>query len=182
MALPTVAYRLIGRISTSRFDRWLHPVLYRLTGGRGIIGRILGCEMVLLTTTGRRSGRPRTVALFAFRVADTPVPGSWAVVGSRGGSKVIPAWYRNLEALPAATLQVRSRSTAVRAREAAGDEYERIFEQAARGYPGYRLYRAESPVHIPIVVLEPVVPALPSAREVGEAGEARGARDVGPVP
>jgi deazaflavin-dependent oxidoreductase (nitroreductase family) len=182
MALPTVAYRLIGRISTSRFDRRLHPVLYRLTGGRGIIGRILGCEMVLLTTTGRRSGRPRTVALFAFRVADTPVPGSWAVVGSRGGSKIIPAWYRNLEASPGAALQVRDRSAAVRAREAAGDEYERIFEQAARGYPGYRLYRAESPVHIPIVVLEPVVPASLPGREAGEAGEARGARDVGPVP
>jgi len=182
MALPTVAYRLIGRISTSRFDRWLHPVLYRLTGGRGIIGRILGCEVVLLTTTGRRSGRPRTVALFAFRVADPTVPGSWAVVGSRGGSKVIPAWYRNLEALPAATFQVRSRSTAARAREAAGDEYERIFEQAARGYPGYRLYLAESPIHIPIVVLEPVVPASLPGREAGEAGEARGPRDVGPVP
>ena len=177
MALPTVAYRLIGRFSTSRFDRWLHPVLYRLTGGRGIIGRILGCEMVLLTTTGRRSGKARSVALFAFPIAEPP--GSWAVVGSRGGGKVIPAWYRNLEASPAAALQVRDRSTAVRAREAAGDEYERIFEQAARGYPGYRLYRAESPVHIPIVVLEPVVPASLPGRE---AGEALGARDVGPVP
>jgi len=159
MALPTVAYRLMGRFSTSRFDRWLHPVLYRLTGGRGIIGRILGCEMVLLTTTGRRSGRLRAVALFAFPQADAPVPGSWAVVGSRGGGNAIPAWYRNLEASPAAALQVRDRSTAVRAREAGGDEYERIFEQAARCYPGYRLYRAESPIHIPIVVLEPITEA-----------------------
>jgi deazaflavin-dependent oxidoreductase (nitroreductase family) len=111
--------------------------------------------MVLLTTRGRRSGRPRTVALFGFPNADGPVPASWAVVGSRGGSKVIPAWYRNLEVSPAATLQVHGRSFGVRAREVVGAEYERLFEVAARGFPGFRLYRAESPIHIPIVVLEP---------------------------
>jgi len=155
MPLPTLAYRLIGRFSVSRFDRVVHPILYRLAGGRGVLGRVLGCEMVLLTTRGRRSGRPRTVALFAFPIADGPVVGSWAVVGSRGGSKVIPAWYRNLEASPAATLQVHGRSFGVQAREVVGVEYERVFEVAARGFPGFRLYRAESPIHIPIVVLEP---------------------------
>jgi len=159
MPLPTLAYRLIGRFSVTRFDRVVHPILYRLAGGRGVLGRVLGCEMVLLTTRGRRSGRPRTVALFAFRVVDVPgpapAPRSWAVVGSRGGSKVIPAWFRNLEASPAATLQVHGRSFGVRAREVVGDEYERVFEIAARGFPGFRLYRAESPIHIPIVVLEP---------------------------
>lgn len=157
MPLQTLAYRLIGRFSVSRFDRVVHPILYRWSGGRGILGRILGCEMVLLTTTGRRSGRGRTVALFAFPVADPE--GSWGVVGSRGGSQAIPAWYRNLVASPAATLQVRARTTAVRAREAFGAEYERLFEQAALGYPGYRLYRSEATHHIPIVVLEPAAPA-----------------------
>jgi deazaflavin-dependent oxidoreductase (nitroreductase family) len=159
MPLPTLAYRLIGRFSVTRFDRLVHPILYRLAGGRGVLGRVLGCEMVLLTTRGRRSGRPRTVALFAFPLPDGPVPApaprSLAVVGSRGGSKVIPAWFRNLEASPAATLQVHGRSFGVQAREVVGDEYERVFEIAARGFPGYRLYRAESPIHIPIVVLEP---------------------------
>jgi deazaflavin-dependent oxidoreductase (nitroreductase family) len=155
MPLPTLAYRCIGRFSVTRFDRVVHPILYRLAGGRGVLGRALGCEMVLLTTRGRRSGRPRTVALFAFPIADGPVPASWAVVGSRGGSKVIPAWCRNLEASPAATLQLHGWSSAVRAREVDGDEYERVFEIAARGFPGFRLYRAESPIHIPIVVLEP---------------------------
>ena len=159
MQLPTLAYRLIGRFSVTRFDRVVHPILYRLAGGRGVLGRVLGCEMVLLTTRGRRSGRPRTVALFAFPIADGPAPAaapmSWAVVGSRGGSKVIPAWYGNLEASPAATLQVHGRSFGVRARAVDGDEYERVFEIAARGFPGFHLYRAESPIHIPIVVLEP---------------------------
>ncbi|TAJ99445.1 MAG: nitroreductase family deazaflavin-dependent oxidoreductase [Chloroflexota bacterium] len=156
MALPTAAYRLIGRLSTSRFDRRLHPLLYRLTGGRGIVGRVLGCEMVLLTTTGRASGKSRSVTLFAFPVDGGSVPGSWAVIGSRGGSKIIPGWYRNLVASPRATVQHRDRSFAARAREVSGEEYEGIFERAAHAYPGYRLYRAESPVHVPIVVLEPV--------------------------
>jgi len=155
MSLPTIAYRIVGRFSVTRLDRVVHPILYRWSGGRGVLGRVLGCEMVLLTTTGRRSGKPRTVALFAFPVPDVAAMGSWAVVASRGGSKVIPAWFRNLEASPSATLQVHGWSIGVRAREVQGDEYEQIFEIAADGYPGYRLYRAESPIHIPIVVLEP---------------------------
>lgn len=153
MPLPTVAYRLIGRFSTSRFDRWLHPLLYRAFAGRGVLGRILGSEMLLLTTTGRRSGRPRTVALFAFPVAEPP--GSWAVIGSRGGSREIPAWYRNLAARPEASIQVHRIAAPVRAREVSGAEYEAIFERATTAYAGYRLYRQESPHHIPIVVLEP---------------------------
>jgi deazaflavin-dependent oxidoreductase (nitroreductase family) len=112
--------------------------------------------MVLLTTRGRRSGRQRTVALFAFPIADGPVAGSWAVIGSRGGSQVVPAWYLNIRASPVARLQVHDRSMGVRGREVAGDEYERIFEVAAWGFPGFRLYRAESPIHIPIVALEPL--------------------------
>jgi deazaflavin-dependent oxidoreductase (nitroreductase family) len=153
MPLPAIAYRLIGRFSVTRFDRALHPFLYRRVGGRGILGRFLGCEMVLLTTIGRRSGEPRTVALFAFPVSQPP--GTWAIVASRGGSRAIPAWYRNLDASPDATLQVHARVRPVRAREVFGQEYESIFEAAARAYPGYRVYRAEAPHHIPIVVLEP---------------------------
>jgi deazaflavin-dependent oxidoreductase (nitroreductase family) len=153
VSLPVAAYRIIGWFSVTRFDRVLHPLLYRWSGGRGILGRVLGCEMVLLTAIGRRSGRPRTVALFAFAVAETA--GSWAVVGSRGGSDRIPAWYRNLGARPAAMLQVHGRMLPVRAREVFGEEYEARFEQAASGYPGYRVYRARATQHIPILVLEP---------------------------
>jgi deazaflavin-dependent oxidoreductase (nitroreductase family) len=153
MPLPAAAYRLIGRLSVTRVDRLLHPVLYRWSGGRGILGRILGCEMILLTTTGRRTGEPRTVALFAFPVADPP--GSWAVVGSRGGSGHVPAWFLNLEVSPTATVQIHDRIATVRTRQASGDEYERLFELAADGYPGYRIYRAAAVHHIPIIVLEP---------------------------
>ena len=149
--LPDLAYRLIGRFSVSRFDRFLHPLLYRRMGGRGVTGRVLGAEMLLLTTRGRRSGQARTVALFAFAR-----DGGWVVIASRGGTREIPAWYRNLEAQPQATIQIRGETLAVRARDLDGDAYELAFEQAATAYPGYRLYRRESPVRIPIVLLTPI--------------------------
>lgn len=150
MALPDVAYRLIGWFSTTRFDRILHPVLYRRLGGRGITGKVLGSEMLLLTTTGRRTGQPRTVALFAFREE-----AGWIVVGSRGGSRKLPAWYRNLSEQPDATIRIDQRDIPIRARELSGDEYETAFELAAAAYPGYRVYRRRSPIHIPILRLEP---------------------------
>lgn len=147
--LPDSAYRAIGWFSSTRFDRVLHPILYRWSGGRGVLGRVLGCEMILLSTTGRRSGRTRTVALFAFAI-----PGGWAVIGSRGGSGRIPAWYRNLEARREATVQVRDCAVPVVSRDADGEEYEHLFELASGSYPGYRLYRAAAAYRIPIVALE----------------------------
>jgi deazaflavin-dependent oxidoreductase (nitroreductase family) len=150
MALPDVAYRVIGWFSTTSFDRVVHPFLYRRFGARGILGRVLGAEMLLLTTTGRRTGEPRTVALFEFADGE-----GWIVVASRGGSRKLPAWYRNLVARPEAFVQVGARQIAIRARELAGDEYEAAFEAAARIYAGYRVYRRRSPIHIPILRLEP---------------------------
>ena len=150
MALPDLAYRAIGWFSTTRFDRVVHPILYRRFGGRAVLGRVLGSEMLLLTTTGGRSGQPRTVALFAFALDD-----AWIVVASRGGSRRLPAWYRNLVAQPDASVRVRDREIPIRAHELRGDEYEVAFEAAARAYPGYRVYRRRSPIHIPILRLEP---------------------------
>lgn len=150
MALPDLAYRVIGRFSATRFDRVLHPVLYRLSGGRGILGRELGADVILMTARGRRTGRPRTVALFGFRHRD-----GWVVVASRGGTNAIPAWYHNLAAGPAAIVRVRSEEVPVLAIELEGEEYESAFEVAATGYPGYRLYRREAPHHIPVLLLAP---------------------------
>lgn len=150
MALSDTAYRLIGWFSTTRADRTLHPFLYRQLGGRWFTGHVLGADNVLLTTTGRHSGQPRTVALFGFEV-----DGRWVVVGSRGGSGRTPGWAYNLRDTQRATLQVRQRAAAVVAVELAGDEYESAFEHAATVYPGYRLYRKRARHHIPIFRLDP---------------------------
>jgi deazaflavin-dependent oxidoreductase (nitroreductase family) len=150
MALPDLAYRLIGWFSTTRLDRAIHPFLYRLTGGRGLTSRAFGSDQILLTTKGRRSGVDRTVALFAFESE-----GGWIVVGSRGGSGRVPDWALNLGAHPRATVRTRDRDVAVDARELVGPEYEAAFELAATSYPGYRLYRRNARHHIPIFRLEP---------------------------
>ncbi len=150
MALPDVAYRLIGWFSTTRFNRVVHAYLYRASRGRGITGRVLGSDSILLTATGRTSGLPRTVALFAF-----PTDGGRIVVGSRGGSGRVPDWAHNLLAEPRAAVRFRAESMPVVARELAGDEYEAAFEVAAAAYPGYRLYRRNARHHIPIFRLEP---------------------------
>jgi deazaflavin-dependent oxidoreductase (nitroreductase family) len=159
MPLPTLAYRLIGRFSTTRFAQVVHPILYRLTGGAGIFGRSLGARTILLTTTGRRSGKARTVPIYGYPQERPEGPRAWAVIGSRGGSREIPAWFRNIQERPEVTVQVHRVIVPSRAREAVGEEYEAIFAQAAAVYPGYHLYRRESPIHIPIVVLEPELEA-----------------------
>jgi deazaflavin-dependent oxidoreductase (nitroreductase family) len=156
MALPDLAYRVIGWFSTTRFDRVLHPLLYRRAGGRGATSRVLGADMLLLTTTGRRTGERRTVALFAF-----PTHTGWIVVGSRGGSGRVPGWAHNLQADPQATLRLRTREAPTLARELADAEYEAAFELAAAAYPGYRLYRRNARHHIPIFSLEPAPGAAP---------------------
>ena len=106
MPLPDLAYRAIGWFSTTRFDRVLRPFLYRLTEGRGVTGRALDSDFVLLTMTGRKTGMPRTVALFGFST-----DGGWIVVGSRGGSGRVPDWARNLRAQPHTSIRVGARAT-----------------------------------------------------------------------
>ena len=150
MALPDLAYRMIGWFSTTRLDRALHPFLYRRAGGRGITGRLLGSDSILLTTTGRTSGLPRTVALFGFRS-----DGGWVVVGSRGGSGRVPDWALNLLADGRASIQIGKRSAPTVARELSGGDYEAAFELAAASYPGDRLYRRKARHHIPIFRLGP---------------------------
>jgi deazaflavin-dependent oxidoreductase (nitroreductase family) len=150
MALPDLAYRLIGWFSTTRFDRFLHPRLYRATDGRGLTSRVLGADQVLLTAKGRRSGIDRTVALFAFER-----DGGWIVVGSRGGSGRVPDWALNLLVNPGATIRTPAGEVRVVARELLDDAYEAAFELAATSYPGYRLYRRNARHHIPIFRLEP---------------------------
>jgi deazaflavin-dependent oxidoreductase (nitroreductase family) len=148
--LPDLAYRAIGWFSTTRFDRVLHPRLYRLLDGRGPIGRALDFDFILLTTTGRNTGTPRTVALFGF-----PTNSGWIVVGSRGGSGRVPDWAHNLQADPRTTIRVGGREAPAVARELADAAYEAAFELAAAAYPGYRVYRRNAVHHIPIFRIEP---------------------------
>jgi F420H(2)-dependent quinone reductase len=127
----------------------IHTALYRSSGGR-IGSRIQGMPVVLLTTTGRRSGMSRTVPLLAVRDGDAIV-----VVGSNGGSDSTPAWWLNLKANPNADIEIGRDRSPVTARKASPDERARLWPRFTSGYPGYAKYAARTAREIPVVILEP---------------------------
>jgi deazaflavin-dependent oxidoreductase (nitroreductase family) len=145
-------YRLIGIVGTSRIVTALHPVAYRLLGGAGPLGTNFGVRTVILTTTGRRSGRARPAPLYAFEDGDRIV-----VIGSNAGRADHPAWVENLRAKPRASVRIGRVERRVRAREAEGDERDRLWALAVDGFPGYAGYQQRATRRIPVVVLEPDV-------------------------
>jgi deazaflavin-dependent oxidoreductase (nitroreductase family) len=161
--LPDRAYRVIGFVGTSRAVTRLHPHIYRLTGGRGPIGRNFGVQNVIVTMTGRKSGKAREIPLFAFADGAT-----YIVIGSNGGDDREPVWVGNLRAEPSATLRVGRKHWAVLAHVAEAAERERLWDLAVNAYPGYEVYRTMTDRHIPVVVLEP-------AEDAAAAGDAAAA-------
>jgi len=125
----------------------LHIGLYRATRGR--LGRRLARhEMLLLTTTGRRSGQPHTVPLLYLRIK-----GELAVVASYGGHPTHPDWYRNLLTHPHAEVQVDGERFPVISRTAEPAERRRLWALAVAEYPGYAGYQDKTDRLIPVVLL-----------------------------
>ena len=148
-------YWLIGAIGTNRLVTRLHPVAYRLTGGRGPVGRNLGVRNVIVETVGRRSGRVREIPFYAFEDGERLV-----VIGSNMGRDREPAWVGNLRGHPTTRVRVGRDVVPMRARIADGDERERLWALASRGYPGYDDYARWTDRPIPVVVLEPEPAAI----------------------
>lgn len=134
-------------------QRWagrLHSSVFRATGGR-VGGRMLGSPVLLITTTGRKSGKPRTIPLLYLPEGDNLV-----VVASNGGTSGDPAWWLNLKDDPAANVEVGGRKLRVRAEEAEGEERRRLWERAVRMYGAYEQYQERTDRRIPVVLLRPV--------------------------
>jgi deazaflavin-dependent oxidoreductase (nitroreductase family) len=106
--------------------------------------------LLLLHHVGRRSGKRRVTPL--IYVDDG---GRLALVASAGGAAGHPAWFVNLRARPETEVEVRGERRAVRAREAEGDERERLWRRAVELYPNYAVYARRTGRRIPVVVLEP---------------------------
>lgn len=127
----------------------LHPILYRWTGG-AIGGRVIGMPVLLLTTTGRKSGRPRTKALTYLPKGD-----AFVVIASYLGEPNHPAWWLNLEANSDAKVRVGRRDVPVTAREARSEEREALWQEVVAATGEYAEYEARTTRRIPVVVLEP---------------------------
>src|SRR5262245_42732960 len=101
--------------------RWMsrvHVFLYRLTNGR-LGGKALGAPVLLLTTTGKKTGKQRTTPLLYLQDGE-----QWVVVASNSGRDEAPAWWGNLKANPRAQVQVQSRRATVTAQQASPEEKE----------------------------------------------------------
>ena len=135
-----------------RFGKF-HTWIYRLSGGR-ILGSVgLGRQVLLLTTTGRRSGTARTTPLVYMPDGDR-----FVVYGSNGGLESPPAWLLNLEARPEAEIEIGRQCTAVRARRAEGEEARALLPRAHAYNPHWAGYQQHAMRQIPLIVLSVLSP------------------------
>ncbi len=123
--------------------------LYRMTGGR-VGGKMTGAPVLLLDHVGRKSGKHRTTPLIYLAEGN-----DLAIVASRGGSDATPAWWLNLQASPATTVQVGHERRDVVARQATPDEQARLWPGLTAIYPDYDVYKTRTEREIPVIVLSP---------------------------
>lgn len=129
----------------SHLDSWL----IRASGGR--LNTTFAWPCLLLTTKGARTGKPRTTPLLYVRDGDRLV-----LIASKGGNPKHPAWYLNLRANPEVEVFIDGKTGLYLARDAEGEERERLWSMAVEVYSGYEKYRKRAGGRrIPVVVLEP---------------------------
>jgi deazaflavin-dependent oxidoreductase (nitroreductase family) len=121
---------------------------FRANGGE-VGGDFAGMALLLLTTTGARSREARTTPVAYLRDGERLV-----VFASKAGAPTNPAWYHNLLASPAATVEVGRERFAVRARVTSGEERERLFSRQAELVPQFADYARKTSRQIPVVSLE----------------------------
>ena len=154
--------RGVRQATTSRPVAWLSArVLHRIdhvvdraTGGRTTFSRwVSGLPVVLLGTTGARTGRPRTTP-----VLGTPDGDGFVVIASNFGKQQHPAWYHNLRARSRASVTVDGVTREYEAHELSGEERERQFQVAVGLNPGWLRYRTwAGDRQIPVMRLDPLV-------------------------
>jgi F420H(2)-dependent quinone reductase len=140
MAMPDRMLTALGKLNV--------PV-YRLSRGR-LLGKVGTAPVLLLTSTGRRSGQKRTAPVLFFEYGERHV-----VVGSNAGNERAPAWSFNLKANPDAEIEIRGARRAVRARVAEGEERADLWRKVNDLYEGFDSYDARTSRDIAVFVLEP---------------------------
>jgi len=145
----------LARFSNSlgaRGLRWagkLNVPLYRLSGGR-IGGKVGRAPVLLLTTTGRKSGLPRTAPVVYLADGENVV-----VINTNAGNAKVPAWSLNLNANPEGEVERGRRRYPVRARIAGGAERERLWREHNEQYAGFDDYQEKLDREALVIVLEP---------------------------
>ncbi len=122
---------------------------FRAHGGKVSSGPFAGRDVLLLTTTGAKSGQPRLAPLVYTRDGDR-----FVIVASKGGSPTHPSWYLNLVANPIVTVEVGGEEFQARAVVVEGAERDRMYAQRVEKYPAFGEYQQRTARRIPVVVLE----------------------------
>ena len=130
-----------------RFFNRIHIFLYRLTAGR-LGGRIQGLRVLLLSTTGRRSGKERTVPLGFFEDG-----GAWVITASNAGFDVHPGWFFNLRSDSRVRVEVGGKFSSAQAQIVDGEERARLWNRLISQSPGYARYEKSTKRVIPLVAL-----------------------------
>ena len=133
----------------TRFFTNAHTFFYRLSGGR-MGGHMGKAPVLLLTTTGRKTGKPRTTPLLYLKDGDNLI-----LVASYGGAPMHPIWWLNLQANPQAEVEIGSKKLPVTARQADAQERQRLWPLLVDMYPGYADYQKKTTREIPVVILSP---------------------------
>lgn len=120
---------------------------FRASGGK-LGGSFEGAPVLLLTTTGAKSGQPRTSPMMYL-----PEAGRIIVFASNAGKDNHPSWYHNLRANPSATVEVGTETFPVTATEITGAEHDRLYAIQAERYPGFAEYRERTDRIIPVIEL-----------------------------
>ena len=139
-AIPAGALKAIGKLNVP---------LYRASRGR-LFGRLDRAPVLLLTTTGRKSGARRTAPVVYLAHGERVV-----VIGSNAGNTRTPAWALNLRAHPEAEVEVGADRRRVTARVAEGEEREDLWRRMNEQYAGFDDYRSRTSRDISVFVLEP---------------------------
>jgi deazaflavin-dependent oxidoreductase (nitroreductase family) len=125
----------------------LNTWAFRASGGR-IGGRFRGAPVLLLTTTGRKSGQPRTAPVLYLKDGD-----DFVVVASKGGMSKHPGWYRNLEANPEVEVEIDRDRRKMLARRASDSEKTALWPRLVEMYADFADYQARTDRNIPVVIL-----------------------------
>lgn len=142
----------VGRWGGARLAHHFDKVVLRLSGGQQTLaGLLAGIPMVMLTTTGAKSGLARTTPLLA-----TPDGGRLIVIATSWGRDKYPSWYYNLKAHPRVRVLANGREFALVARELGGAERAAAWAKAVAIYAGYAGYARQigGKRHIPVFALE----------------------------
>jgi deazaflavin-dependent oxidoreductase (nitroreductase family) len=133
-----------------RFFMAIYVFLFRLTGGK-VGSRVQGLPVLLLTTTGRKTGKERTTPLGYFEY-----DGGYVITGSNAGLHTQPAWFHNLRTIPQVTVQIQDKQLTAIAEPAEPELRKQLWAKLVELAPSYANYQKRTTREIPMVILRPV--------------------------